>query len=109
MLKLYAKAHSVRKRLRMICLLYVVVKFLFAVFSAMLGGLRGKKSMGGGTTRLQGGNHRGKKRGLRVYDGQRVPVGTLLAKQFRLDCLPGWNVSKRRLAKLSAHALNVDT
>ena len=49
--------------------------------------------MGGGTTRLQGGNHRGKKRGLRVYDGQRVPIGTLLAKQFRLDILPGWNVS----------------
>ena len=51
--------------------------------------------MGGGTTKLQGGNQRGKKRGLRVYDGQRVPLGTLLAKQFRLDCLPGWNVSNQ--------------
>jgi len=58
---------------------------------ALLGGIRGKKSMGGGSTRLQGSNHRGKKRGLRVYDGQRIPVGTLLAKQFRLDFLPGWN------------------
>ena len=62
--------------------------------SAILGGIRGKKSLGGGTTKLQGGNHHGKKRGLRVYDGQRVPFGTLLAKQFRLEVLPGWNVSK---------------
>ena len=62
--------------------------------SAILGGIRGKKSLGGGTTKLQGGNHHGKKRGLRVYDGQRVPLGTLLAKQFRLDVLLGWNVSR---------------
>jgi len=62
-------------------------------FQAILGGIRGKKSLGGGTTKLQGGNHHGKKRGLRVYDGQRVPLGTLLAKQFRLDVLPGWNTA----------------
>jgi hypothetical protein len=28
---------------------------------------------------------------MRCYDGQRVPINTLLAKQFKLDILPGWN------------------
>jgi hypothetical protein len=61
------------------------------ISSALLGGVRGKKSTGGGSTRNQGANHKGKKRGMRCYDGQRVPINTLLAKQFKLDILPGWN------------------
>ena len=56
-----------------------------------LGGVRGKKSVGGVSTRNQGPNRPGRKRGMRCYDGQRVPIGTLLAKQFHLKILPGWN------------------
>ena len=35
----------------------------------------------------------GKNRGLRVYDGQRVPAGKLLISQFHPKVFPGWNVS----------------
>ena len=36
---------------------------------------------------------RGKFRGLKVYDGQRVPQGTCLVNQIRPVVFPGWNVS----------------
>merc|ERR1719150_1559474 len=38
------------------------------------------------------GNRRGKSRGLKVYDGQRVPIGTCLVNQLRPNIFPGWNV-----------------
>jgi len=63
----------------------------------LLGGVRTKKSMGGGVTRNKCGHPKGKKRGIKVYDGQRVPVGTCLARQHRLIVYPGWNVSIKLL------------
>jgi len=59
----------------------------------LLGGVRGKKSFGGGQTRNNCKPVKGKKRGLKVYDGQRVPYGSVLATQLRVTCYPGWNVS----------------
>ena len=31
--------------------------------------------------------------GMKAYDGQRVPAGTIIYKQFKLEVMPGWNVS----------------
>lgn len=39
----------------------------------------------------------GKRRGLWVYDGQRVPAGTLLVNQVKPKVFPGWNVSHSSL------------
>ena len=41
------------------------------------------------------GRPKGKSRGLKVYDGQRVPGGTLLVNQMRPVVFPGWNVSTK--------------
>ena len=57
-----------------------------------MGGVRGKKSTGGGTTRNKAGYGKGKKRGLKVYDGQRVQEGTTLCMQTHIWYHPGWNV-----------------
>lgn len=46
-----------------------------------------------GSSRNSGGHPRGKKRGVKVYDGQRVPAGSELANQVAMKILPGWNVS----------------
>ena len=50
---------------------------------------RGKKTLAGASTRNKCRNTPGKRRGLKVYDGQRVPSGCLLVKQLRLQILPG--------------------
>ena len=46
-------------------------------------------------TRNQAGSPKGKKWGLKVYDGQRVPSGTQLLTQNQLRTMPGWNVSRK--------------
>ena len=53
---------------------------------------RGKKSMGGGNTKNKQGMTKGKKRGFKVYDGQRIPQGSVVVAQLKLGVLPGWNV-----------------
>jgi len=53
--------------------------------------VREKKTLAGSSTRNRCRNTPGKRRGLKVYDGQRVPAGTILVKQLRLQILPGWN------------------
>ncbi|TRY68518.1 hypothetical protein TCAL_03266 [Tigriopus californicus] len=58
-----------------------------------LGGVRGKKVLGKSNTRNKCGHPKGKKRGVKVFDGQRVPIGSLLISQRRMDILPGWNVN----------------
>ena len=45
-------------------------------------------------TKNRSGRPPGKSRGLKVYDGQRVPCGTMLVNQIRPAIFPGWNVSK---------------
>ena len=58
-----------------------------------LGGVRGKKIKASGNTRNQSGHPKQKKRGIKVYDGQRVPANSVLVDQLRPFILPGWNVS----------------
>ena len=58
-----------------------------------MGGVRGKKTKLTGSSRNSGGHPRGKKRGVKVYDGQRVPAGSEPANQLSMKILPGWNVS----------------
>ncbi len=60
--------------------------------SSLLGATRGKRAIGGGGTRWRGGHPPGKKRGVKVYDGQRVPAGSVLATQLGVKIFPGWNV-----------------
>ena len=45
-------------------------------------------------TKNRSGRPPGKSRGLKVYDGQRVPCGTMLVNQIRPAIFPGWNVSE---------------
>ena len=59
----------------------------------LLGGVRGKKKKAGGSTRNQCGFPPGRMRGLKVYDGQRVPMGKVLVDQITPNVTPGWNVS----------------
>lgn len=54
--------------------------------------VRGKKHSAGGATKNVAGRPKGPKLGLKVYDGQRVPSGTVLLKQKNLVTMPGWNV-----------------
>ncbi len=58
----------------------------------LLGGVRGKKKKMGGSTRNKCGFPPGRKRGLKIYDGQRVPIGKVLVDQMYAWVLPGWNV-----------------
>ena len=66
--------------------------------------VRGKKTKGGGTTRNTSGLPAGPKLGLKVYDGQRVPQGTLLHNQRKLEVMPGWNVTYAGQNRLMAAA-----
>merc|ERR1712080_112041 len=61
------------------------------MFSATLEQVCHASKKAGGSTRHRCKNTPGKRRGLKVYDGQRVPNGTILVKQLRLQILPGWN------------------
>ena len=54
-------------------------------------GKKGKWAVG--PTKNRTGRPRGKARGLKVYDGQRIPHGTMLVNQLRPVIYPGWNVS----------------
>ena len=56
-------------------------------------GKKGKWAVGPTKSGRSGKGHIGKSRGLKVYDGQRVPTGTLLVNQMRPIVFPGWNVS----------------
>ena len=53
-------------------------------------GKKGKWAVG--PTKIKG-RTPGKSRGLKVYDGQRIPAGTCLVNQIRPVMFPGWNVS----------------
>ena len=53
-------------------------------------GKKGKWAVG--PTKIKG-RTPGKSRGLKVYDGQRIPTGTCLVNQMRPVIFPGWNVS----------------
>ena len=55
-------------------------------------GKKGKWAVGP-TKSGRSGRPIGKSRGLKVYDGQRIPCGTLLVNQMRPVIFPGWNVS----------------
>ena len=57
-------------------------------------GKKGKWAVG--PTKIKG-RTPGKSRGLKVYDGQRVPIGTCLVNQMRPVIFPGWNVSFKSL------------
>ena len=46
-----------------------------------MGGIRGKKVKGSGRTKNVSGRLPGPKYGMKCYDGQRVPPGTVLLKQ----------------------------
>lgn len=63
---------------------------------------RGKKVKATGVTKNKSGRPQGRKRGVKVYDGQRVPTGTTLCTQMRLGVLPGWNVSFKGVNDLRA-------
>ena len=54
-------------------------------------GKKGKWAVG--PTKNPSGRPPGKSRGLKVYDGQRVPAQTMLVNQMRPVIFPGWNVS----------------
>ena len=58
-----------------------------------MGGIRGKKVKGSGRTKNVSGRLPGPKYGMKCYDGQRVPPGTILLKQKIPNTFPGWNVS----------------
>eukprot|EP00088_Acartia_fossae_P030743 TRINITY_DN3172_c0_g1_i2.p1 TRINITY_DN3172_c0_g1~~TRINITY_DN3172_c0_g1_i2.p1 ORF type:complete len:153 (+),score=26.49 TRINITY_DN3172_c0_g1_i2:34-492(+) len=53
--------------------------------------VRDASKKAGGSTRNRCKNTPGKMRGIKVYDGQRVPEGKMLVSQYRLAVLPGWN------------------
>ncbi|CAB4066850.1 unnamed protein product [Lepeophtheirus salmonis] len=59
--------------------------------SWLLGGVRGKKKQSSGSTKNQCGFPVGKKRGAKVYDGQRVPYGSVLVNQIHMTVFPGLN------------------
>eukprot|EP00088_Acartia_fossae_P064830 TRINITY_DN79860_c0_g1_i1.p1 TRINITY_DN79860_c0_g1~~TRINITY_DN79860_c0_g1_i1.p1 ORF type:complete len:152 (+),score=0.90 TRINITY_DN79860_c0_g1_i1:24-479(+) len=52
---------------------------------------RNASKKAGSSTRNKCRNTPGKRRGIKIYDGQRIPHGKLLVKQHRLQVLPGWN------------------
>ena len=56
-------------------------------------GKKGKWAVGPTKTGRSGKGFIGKMRGLKVYDGQRVPGQTMLVNQMRPVIFPGWNVS----------------
>ena len=58
-----------------------------------ISGKKGKWAVGPTKTGRSGKGFIGKMRGLKVYDGQRVPPQTMLVNQMRPVIFPGWNVS----------------
>eukprot|EP00090_Calanus_glacialis_P035122 TRINITY_DN60031_c0_g1_i1.p2 TRINITY_DN60031_c0_g1~~TRINITY_DN60031_c0_g1_i1.p2 ORF type:complete len:156 (+),score=41.50 TRINITY_DN60031_c0_g1_i1:58-525(+) len=60
-----------------------------SVFSDIF--VRNASKKAGASTRNRCQRTPGKRRGIKVFDGQRVPHGKLLVKQLRLQVLPGWN------------------
>ncbi len=72
----------------------------------LLGGVRGKKKKAGGSTRNQCGFPPGRMRGLKVYDGQRVPSGKVLVDQITPNVTPGWNVSNNYQDKLILYSIS---
>jgi len=67
-----------------------VGKFLSASTLSQIS-IRDASKKAGGSTRNRCRNTHGKRRGIKVYDGQRVPAGTVLVSQYRLQMMPGWN------------------
>jgi len=53
--------------------------------------VRSASKKAGGSTRNRCKNTRGKRRGIKVYDGQRVEEGKKLVSQYRMQVMPGWN------------------
>ena len=74
-------------------LVSISVIAILCLFPGTLVCTRGKKSRGGGHTKNTQGQNKGQKRGLKVYDGQRIPAGSIVVSQTKLKVLPGWNVS----------------
>ena len=77
-----------------------------------MGGIRGKKVKGAGRTKNTAGNMPGPKYGMKCYDGQRVPPGTVLLKQREPNTFPGWNVSSKSFflnISLFIHQLSPNT
>ena len=66
-----------------------------------MGGIRGKKVKGSGRTKNVSGRLPGPKYGMKCYDGQRVPSGTILLKQKILNTFPGWNITHCGLELIS--------
>ena len=64
----------------------------FTYISVRHKGKKGRWAVG--PTKNPSGRPPGKSRGLKVYDGQRVPTGTVLVNQMRPVIFPGWNVSQ---------------
>lgn len=62
----------------------------FTYISVRHKGKKGRWAVG--PTKNPSGRPPGKSRGLKVYDGQRVPTGTVLVNQMRPVIFPGWNV-----------------
>ncbi|XP_023349105.1 uncharacterized protein LOC111717878 [Eurytemora carolleeae] len=53
--------------------------------------VRDASKKAGSSTRNRCRNTPGKRRGIKVYDGQRIPSGKIVVSQYRLQILPGWN------------------
>ena len=70
-------------------------KTVYTFLGPYMGGIRGKKVKGAGRTKNTAGNMPGPKYGMKCYDGQRVPPGTVLLKQREPNTFPGWNVSSK--------------
>lgn len=66
--------------------------------------VRCKAVKAGGSTSNKCRNTPGKKRGIKVYDGQRVPHGSELVSQRRVQVLPGWNALMLKNCRIVATA-----
>lgn len=58
----------------------------------------------GGSKARQGGNVRGKARGIKIYDGQKVRAGMIIVRQLGTVIKPGKNVGLGRDFTLFAKA-----
>jgi len=52
---------------------------------------RSASKKAGSSTRNRCKHTPGKRRGIQVFDGQRIPDGKLLVSQYRMQVMPGWN------------------
>jgi len=64
--------------------------------------VRNASKKAGASTRNRCRNTPGKRRGIKAYDGQRVPQGKLLVKQLRLQVLPGWNTKLQSTCNITS-------